>query len=228
MNQYSMMAPHMKDFADQGLSRSLFYATNPTSGTGIASEDASTARSATAGLMNVFNDTADGVGGNVIIPIRLWLRETAINTTASNLSFAIYVDGKQRWSSGGTAITEVPTITSGEADFTEPTSNAMIHFGELVLSAATTSPGENKLWDREVSTTIGAADDTYDIWFGDGPSLFPAAVAATGHYEDNIFIRPACWIRPQSSLIFQSWGASQAADPAFEFEFWYLETPNAN
>ena len=224
-----MIAPHVKDFADVGMSRSIFTARNPTTGTGIASADSSTARSATVGVMNVFNDTADGVGGHVIIPIRLWLRQTAANTTASDLFMAFYIDGKQRWASGGSAITETPCITSGEADFANPASNATIHFGDLVLSAATTSPGEKKIFEREVRTAVGAADETYDFWFGDAPSLYvPASGATDTHEYSGLNLVPPVWLRPQSSLVFQQWGASQAADPAFEFEFWYLETPNAN
>jgi hypothetical protein len=224
MNMFSMIAPNVKAFADQGLKRSTFVATNPTPGTGIASLDAATSRSATVGLMNIFNGAAtDGTEPYWIIPVWLKLSATAINTTASDGSIDFYLDSANRYSSGGSAITEVPLLDDASADYTEPTSKATIHFGDLTLAAAT---DENLVCHRNVATAILAVDDEINLYFGDGPE---------GGGRDGTLVRgpgpfvvPPMWIGPGANLSIHWYGTAQAADPGFEFELLYIEKPNAN
>ncbi len=218
-NQFSMMAPAVKQFSTSGLNRSFFVARNPTTGTGIASLDAATARSATANLMTLFNSGGDGTDTNLIIPIRLWLRATSVNTTASDLKMNIYTDGIDRYTSGGTTITPVSTLQSGEADWVAPATKATINFGLLVTAAESS---EVKIYDREVLTTVLAADDTFDIWFSDGVRS-NQEVVVTGHHETTTIIVPPVYLRPQSTMIFDTYGTAQAADPAWEFELWYID-----
>ncbi len=211
-------------FPEEALRRSFFSARNPTPGTGIAGLDASTARSATAGsLLSVFNAAEVDNSSNSIVPVRLFLRATSVNTSASDLFFAIYTDVINRWSSGGTAITEVPHYAEATTGWGVPTSDATIYFGNLVTAAASS---EKKIWTQEMSTTIGAVDDTFDLWFGDGPSLPVSVTTPTGYFETVSAIVPPVWLGPGASMLFQTWGASQAADNDFEFEFWYLNKPH--
>ena len=224
MNMFSMMAPAVKQFSTSGLSRSFFVARNPTTGTGIASLDGAVARSATANLMTVFNSGVDLTDENVIIPVRLWLRATAINTSATDLKLAIYTDGIDRYDSGGTTITPVSGVQSGQAAFVAPTTKATIQFGVLVTTAESS---EVRVFDREVLTTILAVDDTFDIWFGDGMRS-NQEVVVTGHHETTTIIVPPVYLGPQSTMIVDTYGTLQAADPKWEFEFWYIDhSPNA-
>ncbi|KKM88304.1 hypothetical protein LCGC14_1260130, partial [marine sediment metagenome] len=180
---------------------------------------AATARSATLNLMTVFNSGADGGNSNMIIPVRLWLRCTATNTSASQLNLVIYTDGINRYTSGGSTLTGTPIIQSGETGYVAPTSKATIKFGELVTTAASS---EVRVYDREIRTTILAVDDTFDIWFGDGVRS-TGEVVVTGHFETQTVIVPPVYLRPQATMIIDTYGASQAADPAWEVEFWYLD-----
>lgn len=206
----------------EALRRSTFLATNPTPGTGIVMEAASTSRSATAAFMNVYN-AATTAQGNYIIPVRLRLVATQANSSASDWRIDVYTDSANRWSSGGSAITEVPLEDSTVTDFTEASSKATIHFGNLTLSAAT---DENLVGTQTVMKTIFAADDVVDIWFGDAPgSVGPQS---TTHLEVVSAVFPPVWIGPGANLSFHGYGASQTDDPAFEFEFLYLERPNQN
>jgi len=223
MNRFMMTALGFKhDFTDSALSRSYFRAKNPTAGTGIASLDAAITRTtAAACLMTVYN-AATAAQGNVIQPVRLRLRATAVNTTASDGRIAIYVDTGNRYSSGGSAITPTSVIHSGESSYVLPTSKATIHFGQITV---TTQTSEIEIMDRLVSSTILAAGDVHDVWFGGGDLV---SEAATGHPDTVANVCASCWVRPLSSLVVTWYGTAQAADPAFEFEFDYLETPNQN
>lgn len=206
------------------LSRSFFVASNPTAGTGIATADAATARSATANAMTVFNSDTTGKTAR-IIPVRLWIRATAINTSAADLKAVIYLDDIDRYTSGGTTLSSVACIDSGLAGFAEPTSKATINFGVLVTAAAS---DENKIYEREITTTILKADDEFDFWFGDAPSILAPTAKATGYYEKSVILVPPMWIDPGATMVFDTYGTSQAADPAWEVEFWYIENPNNN
>jgi len=222
MNLYSMIAPGMKhDFADQALERAFFVATNPTPGTGIASLAAATAFSATAGLMNIFN-SATLQQGNVIRPVLLRLMCTTANTSAANYRLAMYLDSANRWSSGGSAITEVPVVDEGASgtSFVEPTSKATIYFGLLVLAAATDA---NLITHVNVAEDVMVANDVINIWFGCGPSG-----GLGGAMEQVDVVVPPVWIKPGANLSIHEFAASQSDDPEFEFEFWYIETPNQN
>lgn len=224
MNRFNMMANNPKGFTGEALSRSAFIANNPTPGTGIASADAATAFTATVGLMNVFNGAeTNGTEAYVIMPVWLKLFGGAVNTTASEANMTFILDEANRYSSGGTAITEQALIQSAEDSWTDPTSKATIHFGELTLAAATDA---NQVGHIKISKVILVADDHIDIYWGGG---------APGGARDGTMLRgpgpfevPPVWIRPGANLSCHWWATAQAADPAFEFEFFYIEKPNTN
>ncbi len=219
-----MIAPNVKTFADEALSRSSFVATNPTPGTGIASLDASTSRSATAALMNVYNAAAtDGTQPYVIIPVWLKLTASAVNTSATDFTLDFYLDSANRYSSGGSAITEVALIDSAVADFTDPTSKATIYFGALTLAAET---DETLVASKRIATAIMAVDDVFEIYWGGGPGSGGrdgTMLRGPGTCE----VPPMC-IGPVANMSIHGYGTSQTADPGFEFEFFYIEKPNAN
>ena len=222
MNVYSLSAGDAKNFADEALSRSTFVATNPTPGTGIASLAASTSRSATVALMNVFNGAAtNGTEPYVIRPVYLRLMANAAASSATACYLSIYLDEVQRYSTGGSAITEQALIQSAEADFTDPTSKATIHFGLLTLDGAT---DENLVANVRAQDGALAIDDVITLWFGDGA----ASGGGTTMIESADIVVPPMFIRPGAGMSIHQWGASQTNDPEFEFEFFYIEKPNAN
>src|SRR3990167_11379924 len=116
----------------------LWRAGNPTVGTGIAYTNDTTAWSATAGIMNVYNSDTT-VKRLWIEPLKLVMRMTSINTSGTSLNLVFMTDTATRYSSGGTAITPTqiawadPVYVSGYANHTN---YATIHFGALVLGAA--------------------------------------------------------------------------------------------
>ncbi len=213
-----------KDFGEEAGANSTFTAINPTPGTGIASQDDSTARSATAALFHVFNNADEDAGEDYVIhPIRLRLTATAINTTASDFRLSLYTDIIDRYDTtgSGTTITPVETIASGEPDWSVPSTSAVINFGELTLDSAS---DENLISSPLVMKTIFAASDIIDVYWGDMPGT--GTLDGT-HMIGNTFLFPAIHIRPGASFHIAGFGTAQAADPAFELSFWYAESPHA-
>ena len=221
---YSMIASNPKGFTDEALSRSTFVATNPTPGTGIAMQDDSVARSAVLAMMNVFN-SADSLLNEfyVIIPVWLKLQASAANTTADDGSLDIYLDQVDRYTSGGTTITPQALIQSAEADFVDPTTKATINFGELVTAGAT---DENLVAHVNVATAVLTVDDLIELYWGDAPGS--GGRDGTLVRGPGSFSVPPMWIRAGANMSLHWYGANQAADPGFEFEFFYVEKPNAN
>lgn len=219
MTLYAHLAPHIKSFADRALSRSVFVATNPTTGTGIASTAAATSRSPTVGLLNVFNGADTATGTNIIIPVYLRLMATTANSNATNFRLAFYTDSANRYSSGGSAITEVECVDSGQSDYTAPTSDATIHFGVLTLAAAT---DEQLIAHPMVAKTILAASDVIEVYFGIGPSV-ETSTASEAHLERTQVVIPPVWLLPGANLSVHEFGASQTVDAEFEFEFCYID-----
>jgi len=218
---FDQVAQGVKDAKFHSLFKSTFVATNPTPETGIASTDDTVAFSATAGLMNIYNG-ATNAQGNWIRPLHLKLRATAVNTSASDFQIQFNRDIINRWSSGGSAITEVSSFGNTDiSDTTLPTSKATIYFGALVLAAASSSV---LLGHEIVSDTIFAANDQINIIFDYGPE---AGYNVDAVEVSNFYIGPMA-IGPGHNLSLHAWGNSMAADPAFEFRLVYAEYPNQN
>ena len=224
-NMFSFLAPLLGTGKEDALSRSSFVATNPTPGTGIVTSDDTVAFSAILGIMNVFNSSAtNGTEPYVIVPTWLKLFGGAANTNGVQYNLAFHLDnGGTRYSSGGSAITEVELIQSGEPDYTAPTSKATIHFGDLTLAAATDS---NLVCNLMISKAVLVADDYFEIYWGDAPGM--GGRDGTVHRGPGCFTIPPMWIRPGANLSIHDWVPSQTVSADFEFEFFYLEKPNAN
>jgi len=201
--------------------KSVFVARNPTVGTGIASLDGAVAYDATEALMTVYN-SASATNGDVewIQPIMLRLKATAVNTSATTQQFTISLDNINRYTSGGTTLTGAPLSQDTATGWSARTSKATINFGVVVAPAA--SSDNIIVSDVVASRAIYAANDTTEIWFGSG------AVTSTGAVTDHAIIcaTPApIHIGRGCTMTVHAYGASQAADPAFEVEFFYLEHP---
>jgi hypothetical protein len=196
----------------EGLSESVFYATNATPGTGIASKDAPTSFSATAGILNIYNSASTSAGDNqYVIPVYIRLTATTANTSATNFRLVGSLDVIDRYSSGGTALTGASTSADTRTGYASRTPKATIYAGELTLAAASSA---KRVFNTYVSQAVLTADESLEIWFGEAPS---------GSLGDNVKVVPPVWIGRGCSLAIHEIAASQAADPAFEYEVCWIE-----
>lgn len=199
------------------LRESIYVAHNATPGTGIVSKDAPTSYSATSALMTIYNSATVAAGNNHwIIPMWLRLTATTANTNATNLRLIGNIDDKDRYSSGGTALTTaLSSLTSTSVDtrdnYAQRTPKATIWFGDLTTNAVGTING--RVFSTMVSQAVLTADETVEIHFGENH----------GSQADNIKVVPPVWIGRGSSLVIHEMAAAQSADPAFEVEFCYIE-----
>ena len=199
------------------LRESIFSAGNPTPLTGIASKDAPTAFSALAGLINIYN-AADPNGVDTtryveVIPICIFLRATAANTSGTSFNLVGYLDDINRYSSGGTALVETSLYMTSRSGWTQRTAKAAVHFGELTLAAAGTNV--KKVFNQQVADVIFAADDVLAIWFGAGTMEQGAS-----HYNA---ILPPVRLGPGANLSIHELSPSASADPGFEVDIWWAE-----
>ena len=206
----------------EALRGGIFYASNPTVGTGITLTANTTAYSAVLGMMNIYNSaTPNSVSPQVewIVPIALQLRATQANTSGTSYHLTGYLDVGTRYSSGGSAITPVTTALSGVTGYTARTSKATIHFGALTIAAATAS--EKKVFDLQVSDVVFAADDTVWVVFG-GENV------ADGAGNAYLVPAPPVWIGPGANLSIHEWSPSASDDAAWTFNFYYAEFPSSS
>ncbi len=186
---------------------------------GVDSKDAPTSYSATAALVNIWNQSRSAEGGKrYIIPRKLELnsRQTT-NTGATDFRLHFYRDPAGRWSSGGTLLTAYPLTGSEDADFTHIAADAQVYVGELTLSAA--SSLERVLWRTFVSNVIFLQGDKITIVWGGGGEI-PVAPDP----EFGVIHVPPMWLGPGNNLsIHELATGPQSADPKFQFNFWWEE-----
>ncbi len=203
------------------LRRSCFFAANAARGTGIASKTAGQAYSATQALMTVYN-SASVDDGDVewITPVMLRLTNTVTNTAATDFNIEIYRDPKNRWTSGGTALTGEMMSCDTDAGWAEKTSVATIYFGDIVAAAAGTYNA--KMAAFKARTSIYTAGESLTIWFGAGPG----SVNVKDAEADVIVLPLPIRIGRGSSMTIHGYGASQTGgSPAWDVEFYYIEHP---
>ena len=199
---------------------SYFVATNPTTGTGIATTTSvvddgnSGATSAqTRPLMIVRN--ANAVGGNNIYPLAIKLLVTSAPTSATFWQMSIRLDDIARYTSGGSTI--VPKKVN---PLSEATSPAQIYFGAITAAAA--SSNALLVANSMANPTIPVVKDTMIITFG-----WPGADSNFGNIvtvnTQKVISVPPIVIPPGYSMVLGMWGTSNAAAPAFEFQFDYVE-----
>ena len=184
---------------------------------GLASKDAPTSYSATAALVNIFNQSRSGTGGKrVIIPRKLELRVNSVNTSATDFRLHFFRDDIDRWSSGGTELTGYPLSGGEDADFKHASVQARVDVGELTLASAGTL--ERVIWRTYAADTILAAQEMITIVWG--------ATGEIPHAADHDFLVvhvPPMWIGPGYNLSIHEVAAAQAADPKFQFNLWWEE-----
>jgi hypothetical protein len=192
--------------ADEG---SYFMALTPTPGTGIigtVSIAAITDVSPTAVFYN-------GHATKRIYPQFLNLHETVVSTSGARVQFTFYLDNINRWTSGGTALTNGCTL-SGASD----TSGLAAHVGAVV------SPAQNAkvLVDHVVFRgTIDVVEDQYEFVFGSQGGGMVTGPQATTVQHFSATLPPIC-ILPGHSLVMHQWAASQANAPTYEYRFGYI------
>lgn len=207
--------------ADEG---GLFVATNPTSGTGIATttsvvDDAATASATHAQNVPVMyiqnNSSPTDPNAKSIYPLWLRMIVTAAPTSATDWNMSIRADNVARYTSGGSTITpkNVNTNSGGQ-------SNSLIVFG-AVVTANLPSAAARLLSRAQIQSSIPVVKDEWFFTFGsvEMPSSILTASAAK---NINIPLGPLV-IGPGWNIAIGMWGTSNAGAPAWEFEFGYAE-----
>jgi hypothetical protein len=192
-----------------------FVATNPTAGTGIPGIAAADGINALENLISVYNaDTA--AGGKRIYMDYLTLRLTAAGTSGTDLAYVHHIDSTDRYSSGGSAITEVnPNMDSAS------TSVGTVYFGALVTSAAS---AQRLLGGGVLRVVIGVVGDVYSFSFHGGgqPTNAAGIINATAPVSMHTNLCPVV-IGPGDCWLFQTNASSQAGAISWEFEMGWWE-----
>lgn len=200
------------NLAEQG---QYFVATNATPGTGIAGIAAADGNDDLENLLHVLNeDTA--AGGKRIYMDYLRLRWTAAGANGTNVSYVMKTDSVTRYTSGGTAITEVnPNRDSTGASI------AGIVFGAIVSPAATAQ----RLVDHGIlRSVIAVVGDTCVFDFGGVNRAAQASLATAGTAQCALYVAaPPVIIGPAQSFMLAVNAASQSAASSFEFAMGWWE-----
>jgi hypothetical protein len=178
----------------------------------VATKDAPTAYSETAGMISIFNG-ATGNEDNVIIPRHIVLRATTANTSATDFKLHFYTSQEDRYSSGGSSLT--PDSLAVGSSHTQATSEASVYVGDLTLTSSTT---ENEIGYRQISEDVLAAEEVLEIIF-----YLPEEAALLNNLANNQIAVPAPVLLPGGCLTIHEEAESQAADPAFDMEIYYLD-----
>lgn len=192
--------------ADEG---SYTMALTPTPGTGIIGTVSIAAITDVSPTMVIYN----GSTTKRCYPQFLNLHETVVSTSGSRVQFTWYTDNINRWTSGGTLLTNGGT-NSGIAD----ASGVVVHVGGIVSPAASAKV----LVDHVVFRgTIDVVEDQYEFVFGShGGGMVAGPQAATvQHFSATL---PPICIFPGHSLVMHQWAASQANAPTYEYRLGFI------
>lgn len=192
--------------ADEG---SYNVALTPTPGTGIIG---------TVSIASITDVSPTAVFYNSsttkrIYPQFLNLHETVVSTSGSRVQFTFYLDNVNRWTSGGTALTNGNTNSSVSAD-----TSLVAHVGGIVSPAASAKVLVAHVVFRG---TIDVVEDQYEFVFGShggGTITGPQAVTVQ-HFSATL---PPICIAPGHSLVMHQWAASQANAPTYEYNLGYI------
>jgi hypothetical protein len=202
-------------FLEEG---SLYSATNPTMGTGIA-----------MGIQTTFSDTAnvlcmlrnnDGAGAKKVWPLYLRLICTAAGLTTTSSRMAIVIDDTNRYSSGGT-----PVLTPNNRNMAiANTSIAIAHFG--IITAAAVGGNVRRISNLQLKTQAAPCwmvGDEVIICFG---SLAAAMGLLNGAAANAIqkMVALVCIGPLLHSLLFHMWNPANATTaPSWETELCWIE-----
>ena len=198
---------------------SMFSVVNATFGTGIASTDAPTTYDVTTPIMTIYNKD---VAGQWALLDQLFLRVTAVNTSATSFHLQFVKRDGDTYASGGTELT--PVNIGGIATTLAASQRATtltIWFGVLVADAAVAA-NDRIVWRQQVRDVIFAADDTIEVLFGEGQS---GTHGATTSATSKMVRVPPMWVGPGETLQIHVIAPSQSADPAFEVAMAWAERP---
>ena len=192
-----------------------FSAVNPTMGTGIAASVQATfvATNALAVIRNM-DTTALPTGKQVQLDY-MRLICTAAGTGTTAMDMAIVIDPSNRYSSGGTALTQTAPRRSGPTT----TAIARVDFGAVTCAAAGGSARTvSRLKLKHAALVVG---DEFFIAFGGrrggGPFALNGAAAASYEYSVGpVSLDPSA---TANSCVFHVWYAGVSAAPSFECEF---------
>lgn len=191
--------------ADEG---SYNMALTPTPGTGVigtVSIAAITDVSPTAVFVNN--------GTKRIYPQYLNLHETVVSTAGARVQFTFYLDNVNRWTSGGTLLTNGNTNSGTAAD-----TALVAHVGAIVSPAASAKVLVAHVVFRG---TIDVVEDQYEFVFGSHGAGTVTGPQATTVQHFSATLPPIC-INPGHSLVMHQWAASQANAPTYEYQFGYI------
>lgn len=210
--------------ADEG---AFFLATNPTTGTGIATttsvvDDAATASATHAQnvpVMYIQNGYAATDSNAKSIYLKyLRMIVTAAPTSATVWNMSIRSDVVPRYTSGGSRITPVNINTGSNIS-----SSALIYFGAVVTTNLP-SASSRLLCNTQIQSTIPVVKDVWMITFGD-QTMPTNVLTASAAKNINVPCGPIV-IGPGTNIAIGMWGASNAGAPAWEFELGYVERPS--
>lgn len=189
---------------------SYFMAITPTPGTGIIGHAAPTTFDETKPYLLLYNS-----GQNRIYPQFIRFHETVVSTAATRSQFTVVVDGTNRYSSAGTAL----TINNVNMDSTR-TSGAVAYAGAVVASAASTV---RRVLDHIVFRgTIDVVEDVYTIAFGASDGMSGASSRAATVQDAGRVTAPVV-IGPGQSLLIHQWAGSQSTGPTLQVAFGFIE-----
>ncbi len=203
--------------ADEG---SFYLATNPTTGTAIATttsvvDDAATASATHAQNVPVMIISNPSNNTRSIYPRYLRMLVAQAPTSATYWNFAFRADNVARYTSGGSLITPV-NINTGVSS----SSSAQIYFGAVVTTNLPSASA--RLLDAgSVTGGIPTAKDQWIFTFGD-VSAPTNLLQAAANKNSTIPCGPIV-IAPGWNLVLEMWGASNAAAPSWEFTLGYAE-----
>jgi len=195
--------------ADEGC---YFIAHNPTSGTGLATQAAPTARTATKPFIMLMNQ--DTVGGKRVYLDYLKLTVTAAGTAGASLHIDLGVDnGIGRYSSAA-SMTAAPTNVNMDSNVH---SVCLAYGGPIVATAETASYRGLGTWVPKIS--IPVVGDVYMMTFGRQEVGVGSGVATIA--QNCCGFHPVI-IGPQQTFLVYLWLPSQSAASSYEVEMgWY-------
>lgn len=208
----SLFGAKMHPVADEG---SVFIATNPTPGTGIAGKAAPNTLADTAALMHLRN--SDATSGKNLYLLWLLLRPTAAGTNGTNFNLSQKIDkGANRYTSGGSAITPVnPNMGSTRSPL------GVLKVGDLTIAAA--SSDARLVAHDQVRSVIKVIGDKYLLTFGDS---VPPSLGMIMEGTAQAFIPVACppvVLSPGDQWLLHEWAASQTVAASYEFVMCWAE-----
>lgn len=191
------------------IKRTSFRAT----GEAIATKDAPTAFSATAGMLSIHNSASSAT--NILIPRHIVLKATTANTSATDFKIHGYLDDIDRYSSGGSELTAVNSYHTSNSSYTDVATTGEIYFGDLTLASANDA---KRLFKRQLSEAVLAAEEQLEIFF-----YFPDEGPALQNLANNQVAIPAFGIGYGCTFTMHEEAESQAADAAFDVELHYID-----